>query len=190
MMFSPGTKLITGELDGELQFVITRTRGWTDYAPIAALALFVLLIIPNHLLWGVCIAVIGGVAAYANWAGGNKGSVTSLRVTRDGFTPGGNLSKTFTSAITIPVARITSVSWNPGRENEPSGLYVWEGWSGRCVLADVGQEQAKAIREAIARKFPEIPLGEEGPLPMLSERAIGISPVDLEPFSFERRTGT
>lgn len=169
----------TYDSEDELIFIANRQRNWTDWIGVP------LLIVVTAIAWKqgnvifalLCI-VIGGIALIANWM---HGPATRLQVAPNQIYTTGNLQRIFTTEIRISTSKITSIDFSSGGENEPSGLYVWQGWSSTCILPDISREQAESIRNAIANKFPEIKVNNQGPASLLHSDSSGITTLGLSP---------
>jgi hypothetical protein len=104
---------------------------------------------------------------------------TRLRVTPNQIIADGNLHETFDSEIKILTTEVKSIDYAVGGEHEPSGLYVRRGWSSTCVLPGISREQAVSIRDAIARKFPEIGEIDRSPASLLHGDSSGVTTLGL-----------
>jgi hypothetical protein len=61
----------------------------------------------------------------------------------------------------IPVAEVKWIGYEPGSDNEPSGLYLRHGWKRSCLLPGLDEDQGLAVVGTIFAKFPEIVPGDK-----------------------------
>jgi len=156
------------DLDGELQFTLSRETGWLEVVlgagALSALGVFGLLQ-QRILILFICFAGIG--ALLINWA---QGSTTVFRISDRRLVATGNLHRWPASDFSIPVAEVKSIGWSSGGENGSGGIYVWHGWNGlkrTCVLPGLSHKKAQAVMDLIKGKFPQFTV-ESGPTVSLS----------------------
>lgn len=164
-----------------LEFSITRKRGWLS----TALGLIIALL-AVCLFWRTgrvpvqIMAILAGagcaISFVANWI---HGSQTRLRVTSGGLVVRGNLNSWFRNELSIDSNELTSLEWQSGGEGGDSGLYARWGWQFRCLIADITPQQAAIIRDAIAKKFPELQLGDSSPGSFLFGDESGLTSLGL-----------
>lgn len=146
------------ELPNALEFTVTRERGWiyTFLTPAVALAVLVTIWRTGKFPLQI-MAVVAGVSCaitlVANWIHGKE---TKMRVTAEEIVVRGNLNSWFQEELRIDARELSSLKWDCGGDGDECGLYARWGWSSRCLLAGITRDQAEGIREAIARKFPEM----------------------------------
>ena len=161
------TELTTNELPDELQFRVDTEPGW--FPPL----LFVLLCFALPLvawkasppgdrlvlsLLALGFAVFMGFVTATKW---ENVATTKLSVTSQNIVATGNFTGSFLSnsqkTITVQVSEVRKIGYQMGGEDTPSGLYVSCGFfKNKCVLPGLNRQQAKAVTEAIQRRFPEI----------------------------------
>ncbi|HKF48064.1 MAG TPA: hypothetical protein VKB38_11955 [Terracidiphilus sp.] len=155
-----GVKLTKVEFPDGLSFVAVQESGPTLY-----IAIFIVFLgiaaacwIGGHQIFAVWIVIAGGFGLVKNIAVGPE---TSLTVNQREVHASGNLPKLLSDSVRVPVSEIKRIGWFNGGENQPSGLYVRHGLlSNTCVLPGISKQQAVEIRDAIAGKFPDFPLGD------------------------------
>ena len=169
--------LQTFDEDDQLLFIASRERNWTDFVGIpVVIGITATSWMQGNILFALLCLVFGGLALVANRM---HGTATQLRITQHLISASGNLQRIFTTDVYIATSQVTSIDYSVGGENEPSGLYVWQGWSGTCVLPDITCKQAASIRDAIAQKFPEIDVNNRGPVSLLHGDSSGITTLGL-----------
>ena len=160
MISLPGVKLTTVEFADGLSFVAVQQTGPVLYTVIILVVLTIATIFwMNGGQVMAILAVIGGGLSLAKSI--VVGPKTTLTVNQREVHADGNLPKLLTDEVRIQTSEIKRIGWSYGGENLPSGLYVRHGaLSNTCVLPGISQKQAVEIRDAIAGKFPNFPLGD------------------------------
>jgi hypothetical protein len=163
MNFSGRTSFTTEETDDALLFFLVREPGAIERI---GLPLFAAIILWS--LWQSgsfafqCFAVfalISGSAAYvASWLHGKQ---SILRITANEIIASGNLARTFTTEVRIPSNEIRSLKWDSGGEDGTPGLYANCGWNATLLLPYIDEAQAAIIRDAVARRFSELQIGDD-----------------------------
>jgi hypothetical protein len=169
--------LTTVSLPEELVFVATRRGGWTDYFTIPLLAgLVVWLWIARKELMSLLAAFIGGFSLLASWS---RGPETRLKITSTFLLADGNLDRMMTNEIRIPASEVKWINWASGGEDGLDGLHVGRGWTSVCVLPSITEQQARTIRSAIEKKFPEISIDDPNPASFLFGNGSGITELGI-----------
>ncbi len=171
-------EITTIELPDELQFVVVRHAGWAERfgAPVAVAAIALWFWFSGHEILSLLFAVVGGISLVANWA---RGRATKLRVTETEFVASGNLDQFFSTEARAQTSDVTSIGYELGSENEPSGLYARTGWSHTCLLPGLNEEQANSIAATVSKRFPEIPVPDLTPASVLFGDESGITTLGL-----------
>ena len=187
MPASDRTEISTIELPGELQFVVIRQAGWAGklVVPIAVAALAVWLWFSGNEVFSILVAVVGGISLSANWA---HGPVTKLRVTETELLATGNLDSVFSKEARVQASEVTSIGYEIGNEDEPSGLYARTGWSHTCLLPGLNEEEANSVAAAISKQFPEIPAADRTPTSILFGDESGITTLGISDSHPEEAT--
>jgi hypothetical protein len=142
------------ELPSELRIRWVRHAGWIDW--ILAPAVPVLMMIGWSFQEPVFIAVGGGlfIPVICLW-GLNHAKV--LRVFSDRLIYS-NYIREPKEILLADVEVIRWRTWSSWNESAPpDGLYISRGGRLECILG-IGQKQARAVTNAISRKFPEFPV--------------------------------
>lgn len=143
------------DLPGELKIRYIRHAGWIDW--IVTPAVPVIITIGWFLEVPELIAVGGGlsVLVFALW-GWNYARV--LQVFPDRLI----YSNFVRDPREISLADVLSIrwrSWSRWKENSPpDGLYISHGGRLECILPLASEKQARAVTDAISRKFPQYPV--------------------------------
>jgi hypothetical protein len=171
-------EITTIELPDELQFAVIRHAGWAERfgAPVAVAATALWLWFSGQEVFSLLIAAIGGISLVANWV---RGQVTKLRVTETEFVGRGNLDQFFSTEARAQASEVTSIGYEMGSENGPSGLYARTGWSHTCLLPGLNEEQANAIAAAVSKRFPEIPAPDLTPASVLFGDESGVTTIGI-----------
>ena len=173
------TELEQSDLSDALQFVLTRNRGWLEIAvEVIVIGGFCLYAWWQGSVIAMIFAALAIVGTLANWVHGRE---TILRVNEKGILARGNLESWFTSEIKLPIEEITSMAWLAPNE-DAGGVVVSCGYRQSYVLPGVTEEQGRAIINAIAEKFPDFPIGDRTPAPMLFGDNSGITTLGLSEF--------
>jgi hypothetical protein len=143
-------EVTTVELPNALEFSITREDGLFEQIVAPCLAALVLWIFwKTGSTWVRLITGFAGVTTVLAFVANLlQGRETMLRVTSDELFAEGNLGRLLLTSVGIPAADISSIYFDTGGEGD--------GWSSTRVLPGLSREQAVAIIDAIARKFPQL----------------------------------
>lgn len=157
-------ELTIDDLDGELQFTLSREIGWLEVVVASGVvSAFGVYGILQQSIFMLCVCFVGIGVLLINWA---MGPTTVFRISDRRVIATGNLRRWSASDINIPASEINSVGWYSGGENGSQGIYVWHGWNGlksTCVLPGISQKKAQAITDAIKTRFPQFTI-EAGPV--------------------------
>lgn len=181
MNFSGSTSFTTEESDDSLVFILVRETGAFEYCLLAAIgasAIWLLLASDSFAvqLFVAIAAVAAALAQFCNWS---NGKLSTLRITTSEFVASGNLARTFTTEIRILSNEIRSLKWDsPGEDGTP-GLYANRGWSSTLLLPYIDEAQAAIIRDAVARRFPELQIGDDYNASFLYGNDSGITTLNL-----------
>jgi hypothetical protein len=144
------------ELPGELRVRYARNAGWIERI-LAPAAVTVLAVIgwfwqepgPFMGACGLCLLLV------MRWAWGHE---SVLRIFPDRLV----FSSYFQNPKEVLLADIKTMQWSPreplDEDRGPTGLYISCAGRAVCVLPFVRYGQAKAVTDAISKKFPEYPV--------------------------------
>jgi hypothetical protein len=151
------TEFKVDDLDGELQFTISRETGWVEVVLFSTVvSAFGVYGILENSVFILFASMVGIGTLLINWA---MGPTTVFRISANRAVATGNLHRWSSSDINIPASEIKSIGWSSGGENNPNGIYVWHGLKGTCVLPGLPKKKAKEVTDAIAARFPQFTIG-------------------------------
>jgi hypothetical protein len=171
------TELKTRNLGDSLQFVLTRSPGWTEVA-------FEVILVGGFLFYAwwqssailAIFAVVGIVGMAINWIQGRE---TLLRVSENSIIARKNSASWVGKDVTIAVAEISSMGWSAGGEDDDGGVYVMRGYSRSWVLPGASEEQGRVVISAIEDRFPSFPIADRTPASLLFGDDSGITRLHL-----------
>jgi hypothetical protein len=171
------TEFKTRKLGDSVEFVLTRSLGWTEvvfelvlaggfsfYAwwhRSAILAIFVAL--------GIVGMVINGI----------QGREALLRVSENGIVARKHPASWLSKAVTIPVGEISSMGWSAGGEGDDGGVYVVRGFLRSWVLPGANEEHGQMVISAIEERFPDFPVAARTPASLLFGDDSGVTTLHL-----------
>ncbi len=153
------TEFTSIEHPDSLEFMVVQEYGWLEKVliPLIVASVIVMLWRAGQVIFAAIAMLSTSAYFVANWI---HGPATRLRVTKDELTTQGNLNKLFRTELRVSTSGINSLRWDSGGENGTSGLYVIRGWGMTLVLPGINKEQAEAIRDKIAARFPDFPVSD------------------------------
>ena len=168
-------------LPDKLQIRYARHAGWIEriVAPVVVASSMVI-----GWFWQkpVLIAGASGLTIFLimHWAHGHE---SVLRIFPDRLTASSYLRNTMEASL----SNVETIRWLRQYSSEgggsQEGLYISRAGRPECILPLVSEEQARAVTEAISRKFPEYPVNVPIPGSIWFE-----APPDMTAFTIQRRT--
>ena len=151
------------ERSDELEFCVERQHGYLEpYLELLILpAGFWFYRIADSLWMQIVVAfvVVSAVAhTLARWL---QVRSTTLRVSADELFAEGYLGKLFSTKTSIAIGDLSVLGYTFGNDGEESCLYAKHSLYRETILPGVSQDQARLILEAIAEKFPFLPVNTD-----------------------------
>jgi hypothetical protein len=165
MPFVSHTEVTTFDEPNRLTFRVEHERGWLELAIAIAGILFVFW--EAHRLNSFLWLLFGFIIASSVVVGFLTSGCSELIVTTTELLIRKNLGGLSSEETSINTAAITGMEFQPGGEDNPSGIYVKQGWRSQCALSDLTQQQAEEILDQIFRRFPHIGVGDTNPNSLL-----------------------
>ncbi|HWT65596.1 MAG TPA: hypothetical protein VN151_05740 [Terracidiphilus sp.] len=122
------------------------------------------------------------VSCAASWLHGKQ---AILRISNNELIASGNLARIFTTEVRFPVGEIRTLKWDSGGEDGTPGLYAKREWASTLLLPYIDEAQASMIRDAVARRFPEIKIDDDYAASILYGNESGITTLGLNPSTDE-----
>jgi hypothetical protein len=171
------SEMKTTDLGDSLQFVITRSVGWTEVGfeviLISAFSFYAWRQSSAILTICVVLAIIGMMI------NGIRGREVLLRVSKSGIIARRHSSGWVSKENTIPVGEISSMGWSAGGEGDDGGVYVMCGYSRSWVLPGASEEHGHVVISAIEDRFPAFPVSERTSASILFGDDSGITTLHL-----------
>jgi hypothetical protein len=159
------TELKTSDLGDSLQFVLTRSLGWTEVAfdviLIVGFSFYAWRQSSSILTICVVLAIVGMMINAI------RGRETLLRVSESGIIARRHSAGWVGKENTIPVGEISSMGWSAGGEGDDGGVYVAHGCSRSWVLPGASEEHGRIVISAIEDRFPAFPVSDRTPASLL-----------------------
>lgn len=171
------SELKTRNIGDSVEFVITRSLGWTE----VALELILIGGFSFYAWWHrsamlAIFVVLGIVGMVIN---GFQGGESLLQVSESGIVARKKPASWLGKVVTIPVGEINSMGWGEGGEGDDGGLYVVRGYSRSWVLPGASEEHGRIVISAIEDRFPAFPVAARTPASLLFGDDSGITTLHL-----------
>jgi len=171
------SEMKTTDLGDSLQFVITRSVGWTEVGfeviLISAFSFYAWRQSSAILTICVVVAIVGMMI------NGIRERDTLLRVSESGIVARIHSAGWTGNEATIPVGEISSMGWSAGGEGDDGGVYVMHGNSRSWVLPGASEEHGRIVISAIEDRFPAFPVSDRTPASLLFGDDSGITTLQL-----------